>query len=133
VHANPVRTFLDRSDETAAAELVDAATDGHLTDGEIAELARGLASSGAELPPDPCSADLASTGGPTSLSTLLCPLFLRARGLRVPKLSVVGRPAGGVDVLQTIPGFNAALELPTAKAALARSGGVPPLRWTRGD
>jgi thymidine phosphorylase len=120
----PVRRFLRRPDDAATATLIDAARDGRLTDEEIAELARGLAQSGAQLPRDPGSADLASTGGPTSLSTLLCPLFLRARGLRVPKLGVVGRPAGGVDVLQTIPGFDAALDVGAARAALASSGYV---------
>jgi thymidine phosphorylase len=52
------------------------------------------------------TADVASTGGPTSLSTLLCPLFLRAVDSIVPKLAVSGRPAGGIDCLGQIKGYK---------------------------
>nr|WP_299486247.1 hypothetical protein [uncultured Allomuricauda sp.] len=51
-------------------------------------------------------ADIPSTGGPSSLSTLICPLMLRELGFFVPKLGVPGRPAGGVDVLSQIPGYR---------------------------
>ncbi len=54
-------------------------------------------------------ADVASTGGPSSLSTLLSPLFLRAGGAVVPKLGVPGRPAGGIDCLAQIPGYRTEL------------------------
>lgn len=74
---------------------------------EVASLASQLAASGASLPASSCpSADVASTGGPSSLSTLICPLFLRLKGYTVPKLAVPGRPAGGIDVLATIPGYK---------------------------
>lgn len=53
--------------------------------------------------------DIASTGGPSSLSTLLCPLLLSATGFHVPKLGVPGRPAGGVDVMAQIPGYTTTL------------------------
>jgi hypothetical protein len=68
-----------------------------------AELATALASSGEVYDPH-CllTADVASTGGPSSLSTLLCPLFLRVGGLVVPKLGVPGRPAGGTNMSQSI-------------------------------
>lgn len=102
--------------------LVGAALAGALTDDDIADLARVLADSGARLFPVGLSADVASTGGPSSLSTLLCPLYLRARGLLVPKLGVRGRPAGGVDVLQTIPGYRASLSSELAEQALRASG-----------
>lgn len=72
----------------------------------IASLANGLASSGTRLQPPGATADVASTGGPSSLSTLLCPLFLVCLGFTVPKLGVQGRPAGGIDVMAQIPGFN---------------------------
>lgn len=52
------------------------------------------------------SCDVASTGGPSSLSTLLCPLVLRVLGFIVPKIGVPGRPAGAVDVLSLIPGYR---------------------------
>ena len=132
VRPDPVSVFLREQDEKTSAQLVGAAREGELTDAQVAELARGLAASGIQLPRDSESADLASTGGPASLSTLLCPLFLRGRGFRVPKLGVPGRPAGGVDVLQTIPGFNAALDPGAASAALAHTGYVHLLaddRW----
>ena len=119
-----VHEFLRRRDERTSANLVDAARSGELDDHAVGELASGLARSGTRLPNDPISADLASTGGPSSLSTLLCPLFLRARGLRVPTLGVPGRPAGGIDVLQTIPGYDAALAPEAVRTVLERSGYV---------
>lgn len=67
---------------------------------EVASLAVKMANSGALLPASPsATADVASTGGPSSLSTLICPLFLNLKGFTIPKLSVPGRPAGGIDVL----------------------------------
>jgi thymidine phosphorylase len=122
---NPAVRELARSGDTdAMRQLVDAAQADALGDEDLAELARVLATSGAQLPGDRRAADVASTGGPSSLSTLLCPLRLRSWGLRVPTLGVPGRPAGGVDVLQTIPGFRAALEPNEAKRALRRFGCV---------
>ena len=50
--------------------------------------------------------DVASTGGPSSLSTLLVPLFLRTLNKTIPKLAVPGRPAGGIDVLATLPSYK---------------------------
>ena len=61
------------------------------------------------------TADVASTGGPASLSTLLCPLFLRTLGWKIPKLGVPGRPAGGLDVLSRIPGYR--VDLSSAEVA----------------
>ncbi|WNZ80837.1 hypothetical protein [Pseudomonas sp. P105] len=61
------------------------------------------------LPGSDLVADVASTGGPSSLSTLLCPLFLRSAGLAVPKLGVPGRPAGGIDSLAQVDGYRAGL------------------------
>lgn len=113
--------------------LVHAAQADELSDEDIAELASGLAASGARIASSRRAADLASTGGPSSLSTLLCPLQLRARGLTVPKLGVPGRPAGGIDVLQTLTGYQAELEPDAAQAALDRSGYIHLLadeRWT---
>lgn len=67
-------------------------------------------------------ADVASTGGPTSLSTLLAPLFLRASGAIIPKLAVPGRPAGGIDCLAQIPGYRAELSLNEIKSIVDESG-----------
>jgi pyrimidine-nucleoside phosphorylase len=113
--------------------LVAAAHSNALDDQDVADLSCVLAASGAQLLQDQRAVDVASTGGPSSLSTLLCPLQLRSRGLVVAKLGVSGRPAGGVDVLQTIPGFRATLEPQEAKSALRRFGYihlVADSRWT---
>lgn len=124
--------MLERADDAALRRLVDTALGNELGDGEVADLAEGLAASGPRLALDRRAGDVASTGGPSSLSTLICPLHLRARDVRVPKLGVPGRPAGGVDVLQTIPGYQAALEPKAAQTALERSGYIHLLadeRW----
>lgn len=82
-------------------------------DGAVAaELATILAASGECITVDGAvSADVASTGGPASLSTLLTPLYLRAAGAIVPKLGVPGRPAGGIDCLGQIPGYRTELSV----------------------
>ncbi|MCW3835052.1 hypothetical protein ACFQ1E_01660 [Sphingomonas canadensis] len=101
-------------------EVVDRAVHGGLPLGQIADLAIRLAASGNRLDlAQADTADIASTGGPTSLSTLLCPPMLVAIGRRVPKLGVPGRPAGGVDVLGTIPGYRTALDVVAAEQVLA--------------
>jgi len=74
--------------------------------GIVAELAICLADSGVRRDVNVRSADIASSGGPGSLSTLLCPLHLVDIGLTVPKIGVPGRPAGGIDVLGAIPGYR---------------------------
>lgn len=112
--------------------LVSRAAADALTDEDVAALALGLADSGQRLALEPCAADLASTGGPSSLSTLLCPLHLSATGYMIPKLGVRGRPAGGVDVLETIPGYRAALDLDEVRRGLRQAGYVHILadgRW----
>lgn len=92
-------------------EVVAQAVGGGLGVEAIADLAIRLAASGARLAPRiRATADLASTGGPTSLSTILCPPMLAAAGWEVPKLGVPGRPAGGVDVLAGIDGYRVSLD-----------------------
>jgi pyrimidine-nucleoside phosphorylase len=86
-------------------------------------LSRVLADSGSRLNPEgDFVADVASTGGPSSLSTLVAPLLLRAAGAVVPKLGVPGRPAGGIDCLAQLPGYRTMLTLQEVSAIL-RSGG----------
>lgn len=88
-----------------------------------AELATILAASGERLSVDGAVvADVASTGGPASLSTLLTPLFLRAAGAIVPKLGVPGRPAGGIDCLAQIPGYRTELSLYEIEEIVEGSG-----------
>ena len=90
-----------------------------------AGLAQLIAASGAQIPAKgPFSADLASTGGPSSLSTLACPLFLRIAGAVVPKLGVPGRPAGGIDCLAQIPNYRYALTEIDVEKGLETSGYV---------
>lgn len=84
--------------------VIDHAADAD--DESIAHLAWVLAESGTVAGLRYGSCDVASTGGPSSLTTLLSPLFLRELGHVVPKVGVPGRPAGAVDVLATIPGYR---------------------------
>ena len=75
----------------------------------IAELTYVLAKSGKTLSfNDYQTADIPSTGGPSSLSTIICPLILKEY-FPVPKLGIVGRPAGGIDVLAQIEGYKTKL------------------------
>lgn len=60
-----------------------------MSDEDIAALARLLACYGYVLDQREDHADVASTGGPSSLSTLLCPLYLHALGRRVDLRLVV--------------------------------------------
>lgn len=91
---------------------------------DVALLATALARSGVMRPSSSANptADVASTGGPSSLSTLLSPLYLRAMGCCVPKLGVAGRPAGGIDVMAQIPGFRVRLRPQMVERVIARNG-----------
>lgn len=104
--------------------VIDAAMRGEFSDEDIAHLARLLASSGEQLSRPGLSADLASTGGPGSLSTLIGPLCLRSQGWEVRTLGVPGRPAGGVDVLSRLPGYRLVMTPSEVNAALDKSGYV---------
>lgn len=98
------------ADDDEFHDVVAWATDGPREPEEIAELASRLADSGARIRWDRGPiADVASTGGPGSLSTLATPLMLRALGCRVVKLAVPGRPAGAIDALGTLPGYRTRL------------------------
>ena len=97
----------ETSDDEDIACFVRHVSRNNLKPHEVASLAIKLAESGSSLPASAnTAADIPSTGGPSSLSTLVCPLFLRLKGFTVPKLGVPGRPAGGIDVLGTIPGYE---------------------------
>lgn len=111
-------------DETDFDIWVTRARANDLSDENIAKLAENLAASGERLDALNQSADLASTGGPGSLSTLWAPAVLAASGYTVPKLGVPGRPAGGVDVLAQIPGYRVNLNRAEAKAVLDDCGYV---------
>ncbi|GBG56437.1 thymidine phosphorylase [Sporomusaceae bacterium FL31] len=70
---------------------------------------------------DPFTADVASTGGPSSLTTLVSPLYLISAGATVPKVGVPGRPAGGIDSLAQISGYKVLLTLKEVSETLATS------------
>lgn len=72
----------------------------------IVDLVNTLACSGRKLKFCGQVFDFASTGGPSSLTTILVPLYLYGFGKNVINLAVPGRPAGAVDVLAQIPGYN---------------------------
>lgn len=88
-----------------------------------ARLAMKLATSGDIISPSgDLVADVASTGGPSSLSTIISPLFLRSAGAVVPKLGVPGRPAGGIDCLAQIPNYRSMLTTKEVNQILESSG-----------
>ncbi len=111
------------SDEDIVRLLADIKSN-HPVDAVIAaELATILADSGDRFFPDATNtADVASTGGPSSLSTLLCPLFLRAAKFHVIKLGVPGRPAGGIDCLAQLQGYRTELSPEELTEVLRRNG-----------
>lgn len=98
----------DAPSDEAISKVVEIIRQKYAEDADIAaSLAKILAASGVSLsPPSNFVADIASTGGPSSLSTLITPLILRSAGAIVPKLGVQGRPAGGIDCLAQIPGYD---------------------------
>ncbi len=115
-----------RSDPTdnAMRAVIDRVCTSEITDDDIAYLATTLGRSGTPLsiPGSQSTADIASTGAPSSLSTLLGPLYLRALGCSVPKLGVPGRPAGGVDVLAQLPGYRVNLTADEVAVCIERCG-----------
>ena len=111
-------------DDSAIDRVVRQSAESGVSDAEIAHLAVRLAQSGSILEAGTygARADIASTGGPSSLSTLVCPLFLRAAGYTVPKLGVPGRPAGGVDALAQVPGYRIDLSTDEVRDVLVKAG-----------
>lgn len=110
----------DPEDPVLMAMVIERASSAD--DRGIARLAQILAESGRVVERRAGTCDVASTGGPTSLSTLISPLFLRALGFVVPKVGVPGRPAGAIDVLATIPGFRIDLNHSSFEKTLAKIG-----------
>ena len=85
---------------------VEAFENEDITDDEIIALIHVLADSGQKFSFDKEVYDFASTGGPSSLSTILVPLYLFACGVNVINIAVSGRPAGAIDVLSQIENYH---------------------------
>ena len=119
-----LRDLKESPTQSVMQALINRVRQESLTDEETALLASVLGNSGAVLShsSEERTADLASTGGPTSLSTLLGPVYLRALGYLVPKVGVSGRPAGGVDVLAQVPGYRVNLSTKQVQLVLRRCG-----------
>lgn len=118
----------DRSSE--AVELLyqsirrSAGSEGHagqVDPAVVASLAMELTVGGVVREQTDCT-DLASTGGPGSISTTLVPLMTSAAGIPVAKVGVPGRPAGAVDTLANIPGYRWSSTESEFDLALRQSG-----------
>jgi pyrimidine-nucleoside phosphorylase len=101
-----IKMFTKVNDNESMNNLIEYFERPDIASEEIADLAVVLANSGKKTQIDDIVADIPSTGGPSSLTTILCPLYLQTIGLNVLKLGVSGRPAGGIDVLSCIPGYR---------------------------
>lgn len=113
----------DTSDDSILQSIEEVRSN-YANDPEVAAcLAMKLAQSGDIISPSgDLVADVASTGGPSSLSTVISPLFLRSAGVVVPKLGVPGRPAGGIDCLAQIHNYKIMLTTSEVNQVLESSG-----------
>jgi thymidine phosphorylase len=118
--------FFEKPNAVTMDALISRFRGDKVSDEDVGYLATGLGRRGEVLEhtPEAVVADVPSTGGPSSLSTLLSPLELAAGGAIVPKLGVPGRPAGGIDVLACIPGFKVSLNAFELRRCLDNCGYV---------
>ncbi len=121
-HSKLIGAFSNSASVKSMNDLIEVARESVFEFDDVLELAETLSNSGERLnwPEDTNTADLASTGGPSSLSTLIAPLYLLNFGFVVPKLGVPGRPAGGIDALAQLPGFRSHLTTAQISKIVAR-------------
>jgi thymidine phosphorylase len=107
-HSNIIKKFCLNPNDSTMGKIVHLYKSDEISDKEISALAKSLADSGEQirLGKNQICADIPSTGGPSSLSTLICPLVLEELGYYIPKLAVPGRPAGGIDVLYQLKNYK---------------------------
>ncbi len=117
-----ISAFSSNPSDKNMLALVECFRDREANIADIALLAQMLAASGQQLSFDFPTYDIPSTGGPSSLSTIICPLILSAMGYKVPKLGVPGRPAGGIDTMAQIPGYRHNLTEHEVRNVLAQCG-----------
>lgn len=125
-YSNLIDDFSRLRTEASMRRLIAATRERKLKFAHLHRFANVMAKSGnvLEWSSDGVTADVASTGGPTSLSTLLGPLYLRSYGFLVPKLGVPGRPAGGIDVLAQLPGYRTNLTPSEIRNVVTKCGYV---------
>lgn len=112
------------NDEAEFERLIAYARKRELDPLDASRLAEHLANSGQRLawPSSLRTVDIASTGGPGSLSTLIPPFILSGLGCVVVKLGVPGRPAGAIDSLATLPGYRPRLSLDEVRSLVTTCG-----------
>jgi pyrimidine-nucleoside phosphorylase len=117
-----IGVMMSRLDLGSLDSVIDAFRDQPRDVALAAELAQLLAATGTIRDADETANDLASTGGPASLSTFLAPLVMVHDGDIVPKVGVPGRPAGVIDTLGVIPGYSTDLGLSRFDHVLKTAG-----------
>ena len=121
-----IEQFATKASEDSMLELIQYAKINDITNQGIVKLATVLVDSGGKLKPSNTHGcyDIPSTGGPSSLSTIICPIILRGLGKQVIKLGVPGRPAGGIDSLAQISGYKTNLSEEEIRKVIDQGGYV---------
>ncbi|MBQ2884530.1 MAG: hypothetical protein IJE43_12275 [Alphaproteobacteria bacterium] len=103
-----MKNIYDRSDFKS---IIDEFSVKEISDEKLICLISELVASGVTIKTAQPVYNFASTGGPSSLTTILVPLYLYSYGVNVINIGVPGRPAGAIDVLSQINGYNVNLDV----------------------